>query len=54
MKVWKAKECPLCFLEKKLNELQKAGKEIKTIYPLVSDGYTRSVQIVYIEEDVAE
>ena len=58
MKVWKVEEfkggyAPH-FLEEKLNELQKAGKEIKSIYPLVSYGFTRAVQIVYTEEDTVE
>ena len=61
MKIWKAEQveggCAPYFLEileQKLNELQRMGREIKVVYPLVLNGFTRSVQIIYTEEDATE
>ena len=57
MKVWKTVEL---FednrLESKLDELQKAGKTIVTIYPSAFNefGYIRCLTIVYTEEDTKE
>lgn len=58
MKIWKTFEL---FgnddkLEPKLNELQKAGKNIVTVYPSAFGqyGYIKCLTIVYTEEDVEE
>ena len=54
MKVWKTKivEGGNTTLEEELNILQKVGKQIKSIFPVCDNGNTRSVVVVYTEEDV--
>ena len=59
MKVWKVAEVSETYLstrlEEKLNELQGAGCEIKTVYPsAVHNGHTIWVKIVYTEENIEE
>ena len=58
MKIWKVAEVHETFLdsclEEKLNKLQRAGCEIKTVYPSVHNGDTRWIKIVYTEEDIEE
>lgn len=58
MKVWKVMDVRESYLdvhlEEKLNELQRAGCEIRAVYPSVHNGDTGCIKIVYTEEDVEE
>ena len=58
MKIWKVVRIPDTYLDKrleaKLNELQRSGCEIKTVYPVVANGYGNWISIVYTQEDIEE
>lgn len=55
MKIWKVARVPDMYLDKrleeKLNELQRSGCEIKTVYPVIRNGDGNWIDIVYTEED---
>ena len=56
MKIWKTLTTTggNATLEMELNGLYQKGCEIKEIFPVTEDGYTRYVVIVYTEEDAVE
>lgn len=57
MKVWGIREVFNSMIEEELNELQKEGAKIVSVYPSSFDGVTHAVStvtIVFTEEDVEE